>query len=76
MDLRGVAFLGSLGSLVLLVGLGKLWLTNPLAPQQGLYCIDVEEGGEGGGGGGDLYSLLREIQNKAESWNFAYQFIV
>ena len=73
MDLRGVAFLGSLGSLVLLVGLGKLWLTNPLAPQQGLYCIDVEEGG---GGGGDLYSLLREIQNKAESWNFAYQFIV
>ena len=76
MDLRGVAFLGSLGSLVLLVGLGKLWLTNPLATQQGLYCIDVEEGGGGGGGGGDLYSLLREIQNKTESWNFAYQFIV
>ena len=76
MDLHGVAFLGNLGSLVLLVGLGKLWLTNPLAPQQGLYCIDVEEGGGGGGGGGDLYSLLREIQNKAESWNFAYQFIV
>ena len=35
MDLRGVAFLGSLGLLVPLMGLGKLWLTGFPAPQQG-----------------------------------------